>query len=426
MWDEEPERSPEAGEPIPFRPSDVVPVGASEIELVADIWSADAHLSREHALRAAAVTALARRRRAERDAAFGPRGGPGPDSRSLRSAVLDDVSEDFVTELALIRQCSEAEASAVAVESLLLTEKLTGTWSELHAGRIDPRKARAMVDLLGDVTDQIAAAVEARVLSGAETLTGTAFRDRVRYHLDRLDEEARNRRRREAVKKADVHVWPAGDGMSQFVVDLPTPDALTCRDAVDQYARFMRADGDPRPIGVLRAAAATDLLLRPWDTSRPPVTANLTIHAQLPALRPDAGPGEVITVATRAELRRAAGSTRRRRIRRDGAPAPPDGSPPTPDAADGPGLRPPPPTSAYRPTAAQRRLIQTRDRHCRMPGCRRRPGRCDIDHSHTWADGGPTDCWNLASRSTTSSGATPRFARVGPSGRRGRARAACA
>ena len=62
---------------------------------------------------------------------------------------------------------------------------------------------------------------------------------------------------------------------------------------------------------------------------------------------------------------------------------------------DGPGLRPPPATLAYRPTAAQRRFVHARDRRCRMPGCRRRPGRLDIDHARPHADGGATDCANL-------------------------------
>ena len=44
-------------------------------------------------------------------------------------------------------------------------------------------------------------------------------------------------------------------------------------------------------IGVLRSAAALDLILRPWDTSRPPVTAHLHIHAALPSLRADAPAG---------------------------------------------------------------------------------------------------------------------------------------
>ena len=103
-------RPPRSGEPIPVLPSEVVPPECGELELVCDIWSADAHMAREHARQAATIAELARRRSAERDTDFGPRGGPGPDSRSMRPAALADVSDDFVSELALIRHCSEAEA----------------------------------------------------------------------------------------------------------------------------------------------------------------------------------------------------------------------------------------------------------------------------------------------------------------------------
>src|SRR5215211_4813203 len=115
----------------------------------------------------------------------------------------------------------------------------------------------------------------------------------------------------------------------------------------------------------------TGSIMRPWDTTRPPVTALLTIHAALPALRPDGDParsqqpaevdgqvvsaaqcrdllrdldilqlggpplggsiqiavhepvtGQVRAVATRAELQRGAG---RRRTRRASAAPPADG-----------------------------------------------------------------------------------------------------
>jgi hypothetical protein len=95
--------------------------------------------------------------------------------------------------------------------------------------------------------------------------------------------------------------------------------------------------------------------------------------------------GEVLAVATRAELKRGAG---RRRIRRRGRAG--EGR-----AGDGPGLSRPADTPGYTPTAGQKRLVKVRDRHCRMPGCRRRPGRCDIDHGRAYRDGGPTACWNL-------------------------------
>ena len=78
--------------------------------------------------------------------------------------------------------------------------------------------------------------------------------------------------------------------------------------------------------------------------------------------------GRLVAVATRTELRRA---------------------------GRGSGLRRPSGTRRYRSTAHQRRFLETDDRHCRMPGCRRRVGRCDIDHVIPHGAGGPTECWNL-------------------------------
>ena len=82
----------------------------------------------------------------------------------------------------------------------------------------------------------------------------------------------------------------------------------------------------------------------------------------------DPASGETIAVATRTELEKA---------------------------AKGAGLAPPPDTDAYEPTAAQKRFLGVRDRHCRMPGCRRPPGRLDLDHGDPFECGGPTACWNL-------------------------------
>ncbi|MDP9459013.1 MAG: HNH endonuclease, partial [Actinomycetota bacterium] len=225
------------------------------------------------------------------------------------------------------------------------------------------RKARILFDLLGDADDAVAAGVQARVLPQAEECPPGRLADRTRYHLYRLDADAKERRRKEAERTADVHVERTADDLGRLVVEGPLPAVHAARDAVDQYARWMCADGDDRPMGVLRSAAALDLILRPWDTSRPPVTAQLRIHAALPSLRSDApagaaaaemdgqwisaaqcrellasldmlnlgsapaggsvhvaiddpATGETVAVATRAELRRAAGQGRR--IRRRG------------------------------------------------------------------------------------------------------------
>ena len=53
-------------------------------------------------------------------------------------------------------------------------------------------------------------------------------------------------------------------------------------------------------------------------------------------------------------------------------------------------------TDTYTPTEPMRRFLRARDQHCRFPGCRMPTHRCDIDHNHDHALGGPTRTDNLA------------------------------
>ncbi|WP_309129059.1 DUF222 domain-containing protein [Microbacterium sp.] len=53
-------------------------------------------------------------------------------------------------------------------------------------------------------------------------------------------------------------------------------------------------------------------------------------------------------------------------------------------------------TDTYAPTEPMRRFLRARDEHCRFPGCRMPVHRCDIDHNHDHALGGPTALCNLA------------------------------
>ncbi len=53
-------------------------------------------------------------------------------------------------------------------------------------------------------------------------------------------------------------------------------------------------------------------------------------------------------------------------------------------------------TSAYQPPPALRHLLQTRDRTCSYPGCRRPATRCDDDHTTPYDQGGRTCECNLA------------------------------
>jgi hypothetical protein len=269
--------------------------------------------------------------------------------------------------------------------------------------------------------------------------TPRRLRDRVAAALIAVDEAAADRRRRQAERGADVRVRPTSDGMAQLVAEMPAPVAVACREAVDTYARMAKADGDARPVGQLRAEIMADLILRPWDTSREPVTAHVTVLAPLPVLgdgpaggggfgvptaqdaasvdgapitagqlrelleqldalgpgglRAPAGgslgvdlldpeTGALRATVTRAELARLA-----RRGSRDH---------PTENCGCAV-LGRPPPVDRYEPTPAQRRFVQARDRTCRHPGCRRPARWTDVDHVHAYAEGGQTACTNLCS-----------------------------
>jgi hypothetical protein len=272
--------------------------------------------------------------------------------------------------------------------------------------------------------------------------TPRRLQERVAAALIAVDDAAADRRRRQAERHADVTTRATADGMAELVASMPAPVAAACRDTVDRYALLAKAEGDLRPIGQLRAMVLADLVLRPWDVSRPAVTAHLEVLAPLPVLtrRPtqDGGaPGDEdaasvdgapITAGQLGELlaqldavcpgglqaptggslsihlvdpstgalRATVSRPELERLVRRGCPTHPDSGSGPPGGGCGCGvLDRPPPVDRYTPTPAQRRFVRARDRGCRHPGCRRPAGRTDLDHVQPHAAGGRTDCVNL-------------------------------
>jgi hypothetical protein len=198
------------------------------------------------------------------------------------------MTEFFADELALVLGCSRLRAHDLADVSLVLVHQLPTTWGAVADGRLDWARATVIARASGwqtpHVDPDVIADVERTALAWA--LAGESLgrlRERTCAALLAADAAAADRRRKQAQRQSDVRVRPGRDGMAELVTDLPAPVAAACRDAVDQYAQLWKADGDTRPIGQLRSLVLADLLLRPWDTSRPPVTAQVTITAPLTA-----------------------------------------------------------------------------------------------------------------------------------------------
>jgi hypothetical protein len=277
----------------PVRLSELMPVTTRTPEQKARELERIAHAeSQLAAYRVEVVAGFARDRTEADDARPGTVGAASPEwAPDQGEERLPGVSEFFPDELALILNCSRAEATSLAEVALTLVERLPGTWAALADGELDWPRARALARELGwparDTEPELVSEVEAAVLPRAAELSVTKLRALTRRELLRRDAAAAERRRKDAERAADVTVHGAADGMSELRAFMPAPVSAAVREAVDTYARMAKAAGDPRPIGLLRTAFLSDLALRPWDDSRPPVTAAVTVVAPLPTL---AGP----------------------------------------------------------------------------------------------------------------------------------------
>ncbi|WP_138735067.1 HNH endonuclease signature motif containing protein [Modestobacter excelsi] len=397
----------------------------SDEEKAVELQRVQARRAADTAYEAELIMGLAAARPATDDPAPGTPGARRPGWAV--DEAYDGVSEFFTAELGTILNLGRNTAGYRYGRARTWTAKLPATFAALQAGELDERRATALADVLQHTNTSVAGRVEAALLPEASDLPVTRLKARAVEEMLRLDATAADERRKDAEKTADVHVYPsATDGRSTIAADLPTDEAVECFDVVDQLAKMLKADGDPRRIGALRAHVLSLLIRRPADSGLPRVTANLTVSADLDGLA-GAGstPGEVnglpITAAhVRALLARVGalgltasegGSLRFAVTGPDGqllatlTPAELDrlarrGCPThhnveTSSSCRCPVAGPPPETDSYEPTGRQRAFVTTRDRRCRFPNCGQRVGWADLDHVVSAACGGATDCANL-------------------------------
>ena len=281
------------------------------------------------------------------------------------------------------------------------------------------------------------------MLPEAAGLSIRRLQARLRAELAARDAAATDRRREQAERAVDVRRRRVADGVSELIAGMPDDLAAACQTVIDDLAHRGKTAGDQRPIGLLRSGVLADLILRPWAAPEP-VAAHLDVQVPIGALTPDrshaAGvplpaaferPGTVAeptgTVAgvpitathvrdllaqldaiglqapaggsvgfsftdDRGALHAVATLRELRAVARRGCPAHPG------TGCGCPMIDRPPLTDADTPTAAQNRLIRSRDRTCRHPGCHNRAAWADADHVIPHAAGGPTDCANLCCR----------------------------
>ena len=400
-----------------------------------DEWVADELqvLQRRRAMEAAEEAELILALAGHRPASTDPQ-GPAARRPGWTADGEPEISEFFLAELSALLNLGRGTASHRLGRALTWSRKLPVTFAALKAGEIDERRADALADVVAHTTTDIARRVEDALLTEASDLSVYRLRDRAQALVLRLDTATAEEQRKDAERTADVHVYPSGTpGRATLAADLPTDEAVECHDLVDQLARMLKADGDPRPIGALRAHVLSLLIRRPADNGLPLISADLRITASLDSLTGATDePGEVnglpVTAAHLRELLARVGAlgltapdggtlavtapdgrllatmtpAELSRLARRGCTVHPDdtgaelhGGRDAAAPCSCPITGPPPATDAYSPTDRQRAFVTTRDQRCRFPNCGQRVGWADLDHVHAHGDGGATDCRNL-------------------------------
>ncbi|MGI8330841.1 DUF222 domain-containing protein [Actinomadura scrupuli] len=199
----------------------------------------------------------------------------GAHERSVNEA--SPVTEFLVDEVEMALTLTGTGAACLVDLALALCERLPATLGALRAGLVDSAKARVMAQGTSAVTAEVAARVEAQVLGKAPDLTTSQLRSKVARAVIAADPQAAERRREAAEGQRDVRCHEERDGSGTATISgrhLPADQAIAAANRLNAIARGLKADGDSRRLGAIRADVLLAMML-----------------GLLPAdLRPHAGP----------------------------------------------------------------------------------------------------------------------------------------
>jgi hypothetical protein len=347
--------------------------------------------------------AMARRAEAiERARAFSESIAANPATGVATASSQDLARRGFVSEIAAALRLPDRTAEHLIRTSEALVNTLPATLLALGEGRLGWRHAQILVDQSYGLDAATVRELETRMLPVAEKNTPSRFERSVRRTRERLNPETMTTRHEVAVVNRGIELMPEADGMVFVGAHVNAVVGVAIDDRLTTIARTLQGDHEPRTLGQLKADIFADLLLDdsligtdglPWTSAgkgegaihrfrniRPTVLVTVPALTLLgighqPGVLEGYGP---IDAQTAREIASYA-KTLRRLIT---------------DPISGVVLvfdR-----KRYRVPKDLRVWLRVRDGTCRFPGCNRRAGPCDIDHTHDWALGGPTNHDNLA------------------------------
>jgi hypothetical protein len=272
--------------------------------------------------------------------------------------------------LRLTRRAAESELdTAVAVR-----RRLPGVWVALQRGEIDGRRARVIAHGTSHLDEETARRVVGAVIGDAPRLTTGELAARVRRLCIEVDPHSAAQHYAEALSDRRVVTEASPDGTANLLgLNLPSDRVAAVADRINRLAMSLNRSGDPRSIDQLRADVFLDLLAGANSAAKGgtvELRVDLETLARLAETPGDlAGFGPVIADIARQVAESQRKGEWRYTVTDPGTGLPIDGG-----------------TTRRRPTASQRRSVESRDQVCYFPGCRMPATGCDLDHRTPWSE----------------------------------------
>ena len=318
--------------------------------------------------------------RAMSEVAISPPGdGESPVERT--STEIDYAAPEIAAALTLTRRASENELS----RAMSLNGRLRRVLLALTAGTIDAARAKVFDQALGHLPDDTVDSVLDQILDEARDLTTGQLRAALNRIVLSIDPEGTASAFEEGLGDRGVTTYPNPDLTGSFLVHNANPtDIAAARAHIEELARALKSDSDPRTLEQIRADVALDLLkgqcVHQVEGSGASRTNLMVPLETLLGLSDEPGELEgygavVAEIARKSAIENVDGKWTFTVVD-NGRPV-----------ATG--------TLSRRPTAAQRRHLEAVYPTCVFPGCRQPAIQCDLDHRKPHSQGGPTHNDNL-------------------------------
>jgi Domain of unknown function (DUF222) len=320
-----------------------------------------------------------------------------PSGIAPTKSSLDMSRRAFISEIAAALHIPDRTAERLIHTSETLVNQLPATLLALGEGRLSFRHAQILVDNSYGLEPASVRELETRMLPVAQRNTPSRFEQSVRRTRERLNPESMVERQVKAVEERATELVPEQDGMAFVGAHIAAVAGIAIDNRLTELARSLQCDDESRTLTQLKADIFVDILLdvdgqagtkaghganpiARYRGIRP--TVLVTVPA-MTLLKRSTEPANVegygpIDPATAREI--ASFSRTMRRLITD----PVSGIVLCLDRG------------RYRIPKDLRTWLRVRDGTCRFPGCNRRAGACEIDHSIDWALNGPTNHDNLA------------------------------